>query len=448
MKAPTEESPAAAFATRVSPQELGQIITLRKNLDLMGVLGKFADEYLRLGWSLAALNAKTGDDLGINFTRPRSEWIKRLMDESLKGTEVNLAVRTGSPSRLMVVKVEPESGPHRLDGFGSWRSTCVARNTGGWEQHFYLLPSDQSLASSPGSGVEVLGETASALVPPSVEPDLEDTWRWLHAPWESPPGPPPPGLRRYLEESGLLIALAEKPPPAWQEVIARIAGHKDLLGALLIPSVSISRYYQKIITEALKAGFREPEMLQTLLWHAPHGDARRKPERWRGLLQVVAEVTRVASGLPVPPGQGVRPPEAGSPQPPRSLLQRLERLTARTRELERQLAALRQKADLGDYPAEKQKTPDAAVPPLWEEWLALIQRPSLDDKEIKRFQTAVADFLKANPDLAGDEGKLHLVLYSYATYIRVDPANEGLPYNQKLAKAGDLARKILNSMSF
>ncbi len=442
MKAPPER-PSGTFATKVSPQELGQIITLRKNLDLMGALGKFAEQYLLLGWSLAALDARTGKDLGLDFTGPQRNWIQSLMDESLKGREINLAVHTGSRSRLLVVKFDPEAGPRHLDPFGPWRSACVAQNTAAWEQHFYLLPSGWNLPNFQSSGIEVLGEGGVALTPPSLTPDLKDTWRWLQAPWKCPPCPPPPGLLRFLEKSGLLSTPVES-LFSWQETIARIAGHKELLSALLTPQASMARYYQKIITEALKAGISEPEMLQTLLWQAPHGDARLRPECWRGLLKVVAEVARITGSLPTSPGPNREQPETEK-HPRQTLLQRLERLTARTRELERQLAALRPAMDTT---VTREKTQEEEEIPLWEEWLTLIHRPSLDDKEAKKFQAAVSSFLKANPDLSGDEGKLQMVLYSYANYVRGDPANEGLPYEQKLAKAGDLARKILRTLAF
>jgi hypothetical protein len=293
------EGSAAPFATKVTPQELGQIITLRKNLDLMEGLGKFAAQYLKLGWSLLALDARTGANLGVDFTLPPRDWSRCLMDESLKGAEVNLAVRTGSPSRLFVITVDSEAGGRQLDAFGPWRSPCIARNKTTREQHFYHLPSFWELSTASVSALKVLGEGAMALVPPSMEPDLEDTWHWWQAPWESPPCPPPPGLTHFLEKTGLLSTpeLEGRPPLTWHEVLPRISGHKELLRALLVPQASLSRYYQQIITEALKAGVNDPKLLKTLLWHAPHGDAPQRPERWRGLLKVVTEVDRGRRGL-------------------------------------------------------------------------------------------------------------------------------------------------------
>ncbi len=449
MKTSAEVLPAK-FATKVSPQELGQIITLRKNLDLMGVLGRFAEQYLKLGWSLAALEAPTGNDLGLDFSLPKEDWSRGLMDESLEGIEVNLAVRAGSPSRLFVVKIDTKTSLHLLDPCGPWRSNCVAQNETSWEQHFYLLPQTWPPPHSYDSDLKILGESALALVPPSVEPASEDAWRWLQAPWENPPCPPPPGLVRFLEKSGLLsgVDLERKPRLSWGDIFARISEHKDLLNALLAPPASPSRYYQKVITEALKAGFRETDMLKALLWHAPHGDARRNLERWDGLLKVLAEVAKATPGWPTSAApKPERPRSANAPQ--KTLLHQLERVTARTLELEQQLAELQQKPNLEELDGPK---PSGAISqnavPLWEEWLALIQRPSLDDREVKKFQTAVANFLKANNDLAVDEGKLQLVLYCYANYIKIDPAHAGLPYENNLAKAGEMARSFLGFPAF
>lgn len=450
MKTPPGAS-SAQFATKISPQELGHIITLRKNLDLMGVLGKFAEQYLKLGWSLVALDARTGDDLGLDFTLPKKAWSQGLMDESLEGYEVNLAVRTGSTSRLFVVKVDTAASLHLLETFDPWRSTCVAQNETSWEQHFYLLPSSWNLPSSYDSGIKIMGEGALALVPPSVEPESEGSWRWLRALGENPPCPPPPGLVRFLEisDSPPSAELEREPQLAWQEILAKLSGHKDVLKALLTPQAAQPRYYQKILTEALKAGFREPEMLQALLWHAPHGDARQKQERWSGLLKVVAEVARATPGWPTSRAPGLRRPISEKASQ-KTLLHQLERLTARALELERQLAALQQTPNPADFPVEGQKAQGAIRQnvPLWEEWLALIQGPSLDDREINRFQTAVANFLKANQDLAGDEGKLQMVIYCYANYIKIDPANTGLPYESNLEKAGEMARIFLSSPAF
>jgi hypothetical protein len=123
----------------------------------------------------------------------------------------------------------------------------------------------------------------------------------------------------------------------------------------------------------------------------------------------------------------------------------LDRLTARTLELERQLTALR-KAPKSEETASPSKAQD--VIPCWEEWLALIQRPSLEERERREFRAAVANFLAHNPDLAGDEGKILLVHYCYINYVKINPAFSGMPYQERLAKAGEITRGFLASPVF
>jgi hypothetical protein len=453
MKLPREMSPSQ-FAVKIGPEELGHIVTLRKNLDHMGVLARFADQYIKLGWPLAALEAHTGANLGLDFTLPRQAWSKGLMDGSLKGHEVNLAVRTDASSRLFAVKVDAALGPQVLDRFGEWRSRWVALAGTTWEQHFYLLPSTWRLPTFSDSYIEVLGEGGLALAPPSLEPGSEDTWRWLRAPWEGSPSPPPAGLCCFLKHHGLISTarlLREPQLPSWKEVFARISPHRTLLSALLAPQASPARYYQEIITQALKAGCREPEMLMALLWHAPHGDAARRPERWRHMFRVVAEIARIFSSGSTSPTQASRDP-GWEKTSQRTLLHHLEKLTARTRELERQLATLQPAANLSGSQADGWASQCAADPkdsiPFWPEWLALIQRPSLDNQEVKEFQGAVANFLLENRELANDNGKLQLVLYCYANYVKINPGYSGLPHQERLARAGEMARSFLTSPVF
>ncbi len=445
------EMSTSQFAVKVGPQELGQIFTLRKNLDLMGVLARFAEGYRKLGWPLAAQEAHSGADLNIDFNSFQKPLTKRLMDETLQGREVNLAVRLGGSARVFALKIDAGEAPLQLDAFGSWRSTCIAALRTLKEQHFYLLPETWELPSSaPADHLQVLGIGALAFVPPSLEPDTEHNWRWLKAPWESPPCLPPAGLRRFLKKHDLITITGLEQEPrlfAWKELFPRIARHKGLLSTLLAPPVSAARYYREIITEALKAGLHESKILQSLLWHAPHGEARRSPELWAHLLSVVAELAR--TGRPAPQAPDRKPAGRGrTAQKP--LPHHLERLAART--LERQLAVLQQTPKVPGRrpgaPVQRLAGDDHRDLPSWKEWLALIKRPGLDDKDIQEFQSALADFLRENPDLAGDEKKLIMVRYCYANYIKIDPGYDGLPERDRLAGAGEMARSFLNSPSF
>lgn len=469
MKLP-REMPPAQFAVKIGPQELGQIITLRKNLDHMGVLARFAEQYRKLGWLLTALDAATGVDLSLDFTRPRKTWAKALMDVSLEGREVNLAVALNANSRLFAVKLQPGKGSLLLDRLGPWRSTCVASAGSGWEQHFFLRPLHWRLSSLAWPQAEdpeivVLGEGRAALIPPALEPHSDDTWRWLKAPWETPPCPPPAGLCRFLKKQALITPASQIPElnlSSWEELFTRISHHQPILRALLAPPTSPARYYQEIIKEALKAGFSEPETLQSLIWHAPHGEARRHPERWLQLVKAVGEMIRKGPGLCAIPETRVScirpgvtlPAASAQPDTPalnavdqetrsrRSLLEHLDRLTARTLELERQLAALRKTSKAEEVALQSQVLDGI---PGWEDWLALIQRPSLEERERREFRTAVANFLSDNPDLAGDEGKIFMVHYCYNNYVKINPAFSGLPYQERMAKAGEITRSFLKS---
>jgi hypothetical protein len=364
------------------------------------------------------------------------------MDETLQGREVNLAVRLGGAAGVFALKIDTREASPGLDRFGPWQSTCIASLSTLKEQHFYLLPEAWDLpASAPADHIQVLGTGALAFVPPSLEPDTRHNWRWLKAPWESPPCLPPAGLCRFLQEYGLIAVTGPEPSPrlyTWKELFPRIARHKDLLSTLLAPSASAGRYYREILMEALKAGVHEVKILQSLLWHAPHGEARRSPELWVHLRSLAAELAQSRRPAPPPPGRKA-PGRRGTSRP---LIHQLEKLTARTLELERQLEDL-------------QQTPKAPAPrpaghslPAWKEWLALIQRPGLDDKDIQEFQGALAAFLRENPDLAGDEKKLAMLRYCYANYIKIDPAYDGLPEPERLAGAGELARNFLTSPGF
>ncbi len=473
------EMTSAQFAVKIGPQELGQIITLRKNLDHIAVLARFAEQYKKLGWPLAALEAPAGADLDIDFALPQKAWSKRLMDESLKGLEINLAVPLNSTSRLFAIKIKKDKGPARLDCFGAWRSNCIAQAGNLLEQHFFFLPTNWQLPSfflpdQENPDIEVLGEGGAALVPPALEPYSEDTWRWLQPPWEMPPCPPPAGLCRFLKKCGLIssVSFAREPNlPSWKEVFARISPHKGLLSALVAPQGSRIRYYQEIIKEALKAGLGGPEVLKALLWHAPHGDAQRHPERWRHLLKVVAELAKTRPGSGTSPATKSFTPDAEPPALSRSpgsaaqrmkrpkpedsrktFINRVERLTARTLELEQQLAELQRTPSLSSSPKEEHASQGMSDKhgsiPFWEDWLTLIQRPSLEARELEEFRTAVADFLRQNQDLATDEGKIQLVLYCYSNYIRINPSYTGLPHQERLNKAGEVARSFLKSTGF
>jgi hypothetical protein len=109
-------------------------------------------------------------------------------------------------------------------------------------------------------------------------------------PWEAPPQYPSQFLSRFLQQH-----LAREPQPrsgvslSWQEVYCLASPFKPLLQALSASYPSIWNYYQGILDAAAAAGLKSPEVLLSLLWHAPRGQARQQPEIWSLLQKVVEE---------------------------------------------------------------------------------------------------------------------------------------------------------------
>jgi hypothetical protein len=284
-------------------QELDHIIQARKNLADVTALAKYAILYKKLGWSPVALDAHTGTCLQVDFDQPHSTWLNLLMDLALKRTGVSLAIRLESDSRLFVLRVNPGFGKEFLDSLGDWRSPCSARAEDIWENHFLVLP--EAWGFSPGhdhddedAPLSVVGPGRVVAVPPSGDPASQEAWCWLQQPWEQPPGPPAPGLLLLLEEGGYISRqspLAAGDLPAWEEIFPSISQSSKLLQALLASVANKEFYYRTILYEALQAGFRDPRMLQGLLWHAPHGEMRQDPEGLHKLSHWAAEIQKLLS---------------------------------------------------------------------------------------------------------------------------------------------------------
>ena len=76
---------------------------------------------------------------------------------------------------------------------------------------------------------------------------------------------------------------------SWQQVYCLVSPHEALLKALSASYPSMQSYYQGILQAAVAVGFTTPEVLLSLLWHAPRGNARQHPEIWGHLQKLVAE---------------------------------------------------------------------------------------------------------------------------------------------------------------
>ena len=136
------------------------------------------------------------------------------------------------------------------------------------------------------------------VVPPSEDPFSQEAWSWVQHPWEQPPGQPTPGLLLLLEEGGYISRkspLSERDLPTWEDIFPVISHSSKLLQALLASVGNSEFYYRTILYEALQGGFRDPILLQGLLWHAPHGEMRHDPEGLHKLSHWAAEIQKLLS---------------------------------------------------------------------------------------------------------------------------------------------------------
>lgn len=299
---------------KIQEEEFCRILDLRKNLQFSDVLIKHLSHYLSLGWHLAAINAQNRIHQMINFQEPQETWSEKLIELGLDGVEINVGVRTGSASGLLILEV-PKQGralPFRRE---DWSSDCVAEAGAHLEQHYYELPEGWRLPASfslEPFEVTVFGEGDLVLAPPSLEPRTQANWRWLKPPWDSALSQPPPILRKIIK-----VAAPEPDPclpapaiPSWEKIYPAIAPYPSVLQALMSPAATKERYYQRLLEAALAGGLREPQLLLGLLWHAPLGDARERPQGWQ-YLQDLLNCEGLAGGL-----GAERPHNAGASQAP------------------------------------------------------------------------------------------------------------------------------------
>jgi len=391
-----------------------------------------------------------------------------------------------------VLEVNKGEGALSLDQWGDWRANCVAEMGGCREQHYYALPLEAQAPPSFFLAPQVLiyGEEGLLLVPPSLEPQAREPWRWLRPPWESAPLPPKPAVWQFLQEH---IPAALVKPRSWEEIYRLIAPHGAILQALLSPPTSQDEYYQGIINTALGLGFKDPALLFSLLWHAPHGEARHNPDK-RDYLQAFVDPSRnsQAGGAPLPglparmPG-GACPDKAaigldvldmlsgsGPADPGRNenettsaphfdqsvsgqffqLLAGLgEKVIMESCRYEAMLTGVNHQAGEIDnlvsqweqyfagsspnLPGQGEKPAGTTVEFSWD---AIGGQHSDKKSQIQAIQSAAVDFLNHNPDLAGDRDKVQMVIFCLKNYISINPENAALPFREKLDRAGIMAR--------
>jgi hypothetical protein len=356
--------------------------------------------------------------------------------------------------------------------------------------------------------VLIYGEGGLVLVPPSLEPQAREPWHWLQPPWESPPQPPPPAVWQFLKEH-IPPALAKPQIPTWAEVYQTIAPHGSLLKALLVPPVSQEVYYQGIVTTAMGVGVSDPTLLLGLLWHAPHGEAKDNPEKRDYFEALITKAQRKpaeaipVAGLPAmltgatalqapgspspaadpPPattfldlfsGSGLAEPTApekegtASPRFDQSVSGQFFQLLAGLGEkvimescrYEAMLAGVKGQAGEIDSllnqweqyftgqapnPGEPEAKPgDGTVEFGWDN---LVNQNSYKKQQFREIQAAASDFLAQNPDLAGDQHKVQMVVFCLKNYISINPEYGALPFREKLDRAGVMARGYFLSRS-
>lgn len=486
------------FSVRLGQEEIGRIFNLKENLDLKDLLVTYAPHYQQMGWVLAGIKSPESAPLELDLSQPAELWARQLSEMGVDQGQINIGIRTGKASNLLVLEVNKGEGALSLDQWGDWRADCVAEMGGCREQHYYALPLEAQAPPSFFLAPQVLiyGEGGLLLAPPSLEPQAREPWRWLRPPWETPPLPPKPAVWQFLKEY-IPAALVQPEVQSWEEIYRIIAPHGDMLKALLVPPTSQDAYYQGIINTARGLGFKDPALLFGLLWHAPHGEARQNPEK-RDYLQALADTARdrQASGAPLPglparmpggawpekpatrPAQDVLDMFSGSqPADPRyqrdaapaphfdqsvsgqffQLLAGLgEKVIMESCRYEAMVTGVRHQSGEIDnlvsqweqyfagsspnLPGQGEKPTGTTVEFSWD---AIVGQNSDKKQQIQVIQAAAGDFLNHNPDLAGDRHKVQMVIFCLKNYISLNPENAALPFREKLDRAGIMAREFL-----
>ena len=268
-------------------------LNLKSRLDHQEAVSSYAKKYRKLGWVLQAVNPQDGADLEVDFGKISETGVNRRGKPGWSASKIILGVRTGKRSRLMVLEVAKGPGESILEPYGPWRAECIAALGARREQHFYAWdpsPLFDSAAFRETQKIRWFGEGQVATVPPSFDPEMQESWRWLCPPWEKAPQSPSRSLAKFLGDH--LTREPQTRPEvslSWQEVYCLVSPHEPLLRALSASYPSVQNYYQGILGAAAEVGIEAPEVLLSLLWHAPRGNARQHPEIWGYLQQLVAK---------------------------------------------------------------------------------------------------------------------------------------------------------------
>ena len=174
-----------------------------------------------------------------------------------EGSRLNLAVRTGRNSRLLVLEVNKGGGTLSLVLLGDWRAQCVAElgNCRGHRNHHSIPPHTQMPPSHfLAREVLIYSEGGLVLAPPSIEPEGRDPWRWLTSPWENPPQAPKPAVWQFLQEQAAPGAPRTQEMPGWEEIYRAIAPFDGLFKIMMAPPVDMDKYYREHHSGGQRAG--------------------------------------------------------------------------------------------------------------------------------------------------------------------------------------------------
>ncbi|MDI6852017.1 MAG: hypothetical protein QME75_00230 [Deltaproteobacteria bacterium] len=480
---------------------MGRILSLKERQKQESRVAACASRYLLLGWDLAALDTASAAELPVDFQQPQDLWSFQLADFEERGSSLGLAVHTGVRSNIFVVEVAVGEGDAVLDRLGIWRADCVARHGGSLERHFYAIPQGRRVPNASilqDALVTIYGEGGLVEVPLEADSPDEEAWLWLIPPWESPPQYPPPALWRFLEEQvpGMLEIASKAEIPTWEEVFPLVASRAALLQALLAPADSPEKYYENLVETAVEEGFNDPNLLLGLLWHAPHGDARKRDENWDYLVKLVTAGTQECAEPKSRAEAGPNAPLSDEPvvierRRYEAMLAELRKLSSRAAELEQQLAKWAQDYFHEPLPAEGGQTavfeqlegnhlgfmhdwsdlerqvaelvdnflPDADLsddqqeailksfssfqPGALDELNDTLKKRAQQSQKDEEVEAVIQECLEENPDLAGDRRKVEMLYYCLKNYVNFHPDLMGLPLKERVAEASRMARDFL-----
>ncbi len=407
---------------RLGAEEIRFIQDLRGRLAFYATLVEAIPLYLRLDWDVVLVNAFTGEELAVDFSKPPDVWAEVILNLAFQEGQVVLGVKTGT--NLVVAEVageDPEGDDPDL-----WEGSAVAFTAQGHRRYFFSQPAGHCLLPRKSGPIRLFATGAVVELPPSVHPETQQVWEWQEPPWEQRPAPPRAALLRLLTAPA--TASPSYPPaedlPAWKDLFPVIVWHTKVLQALLAPAADFQTYYQHILDRALEAGLGDANLLLGLLWHAPLGKWQREPGDLESLRKTVSHHL---AGRLNQPGAG-----------PRIKASSVRALTAKLAELQRRLRAQRGAlAPVGthhqtwnpDQPVKIRSHSDLSAYG-YSAWLS----PDLTLKVCEQ----------ADPEFAANPEKMAVVRYYLRNYVSLHPESANLDPARQILAAKRLAGEFFS----